>query len=128
MRSSPHTGRYMNFSKKIITIQCSILKSMVSIFSTNKEYINKYRFNYGYHPYHTFSMISCGHIADMNCAAIYIVGAMEPGYARGMGMKTKATFEEALKDAKKYVGDNPNILALPKTFKLSAVHLYMKQE
>ena len=97
-------------------------------FSNNQEYIDKYRFNYGYHPYHAFSMISCGHIAEMNCAAIYIVGAHEPGYARGMGMKTRATFEEALKDAAKYVGPNPNILALPKTFKLAAVHLGMKGE
>jgi len=72
-------------------------------------------------------MISCGHIAEMNCSAIYIVGAQEPGYARGMGMKTRATFDEALEDAKKYVGDNPNILALPKTFKLAAVHLGMKE-
>lgn len=83
-------------------------------FSHNEEYIKKYRFNYGYHPYHAFSMISCGHIAEMNCAAIYIVGAIEPGYARGMGMKTRATFEEALKDARKYVGDNPIFWRCPK--------------
>lgn len=96
--------------------------------SHNKEYIDKYRFGFGYHPYHTFSMISCGHIAEMNTAAIYIVGAQEPGYARGMGMKTRATFEEALEDAmKKYVGDTPNILALPQTFKTVSVHLYMKE-
>ena len=63
----------------------------------------------------------------MNTSAIYIVGAEEPGYARGMGLKTRATFEEALKDAKKkYVGDNPNILALPMTFQKAAVHLCMK--
>ena len=29
-------------------------------------------------------MMSCGHIAEMNTSAIYIVGAQEPGYARGM--------------------------------------------
>ena len=29
---------------------------------------------------------------------------------------------------KKYTGDHPNILALPKTFKLGAVHLCMKDE
>jgi hypothetical protein len=62
----------------------------------------------------------------MNCAAIYIVGAYEPGFARGMGMKTRATFEEALKDASKYTGSTPNILALPKTFKTAGVHLTMK--
>ena len=44
-----------------------------------------------------------------------------------MGLKTRATVEEALADAKKkYVGPNPNILALPKTFTTAAVHLCMK--
>jgi len=74
-------------------------------------------------------MISCGHIAEMNTSAIYIVGAMEPGWARGMGMKTRATFEEALKDAmKKYVGLNPKILALPKAFTTASMHICMKDE
>ena len=50
--------------------------------ATNEEYIRKYRFAYGFHPFHAFSMISCGHIAEMNTSAIYIVGAQEPGYAR----------------------------------------------
>jgi hypothetical protein len=95
-------------------------------FCSQQEYIDKYRFNYGYHAYHPFSMISCGHIAEMHCTAIYIVGAYEPGYARGMGMKTRATFEEALKDAAKYVGANSKILALPRTFKTAGVHLMMK--
>lgn len=93
--------------------------------ATKKEYIDKYRYAYAYHPFHAFSMISCGHIAEMHTSAIYIVGAQEPGYARGMGMKTRATFEEALNHARKFVGDNPNILALPLTFKTAAVHLAM---
>lgn len=96
-------------------------------FATNEEYIRQYRFAHGFHPFHAFSMISCGHIAEMNTAAIYIVGAQEPGYARSMGLKTRSTFEEALEDAKKkYVGSNPNILALPRAFKTNAVHLCMK--
>jgi hypothetical protein len=96
-------------------------------FCSNEEFIKRYRFNYGFHPYHCFSMVSCGHIAEDHCSAVYIVGAYEPGYARAMGMKTRDTFEEALKDAqKKYVGENPNILALPRTFKTAAVHLMMK--
>lgn len=98
-------------------------------FSTRKEYTDKYRFNYGYHPFHAFSMISCAHIAEMNTAAVYIVGAMEPGLARGMGMKTRASFEEALADAKrKFVGGNPNILALPKAFTTAAMHICMKTD
>lgn len=96
-------------------------------FATNEEYIRKYRFTNAFHPFHGFSMMSCAHIAEMNTSAIYIVGAEQPGYARGMGLKTRATFEEALADAKKkIVGENPNILALPLTFKKSSVHLCMK--
>ena len=98
-------------------------------YATNQEYIRKYRFCNAFHPFHGFSMMSCGHIAEMNTAAIYIVGAQEPGIARGMGLKTRATFEEAIEDAKrKFTGPNPNILALPQTFKLGAVHLCMKEE
>jgi hypothetical protein len=98
-------------------------------FANNQAYIEKYRFHYAFHPFHGFSMISCGHIADMNTSAIYIVGAKEPGVARSMGLSTRATFEEALEDAmKKHVGPKPNILALPKTFKTAAVHLCMKNE
>jgi len=98
-------------------------------FATNEEYIRKYRYTNAFHPFHGFSMISCGHLAEKNTAAIYMVGAEQPGYARGMGLKTRATIEEALEDAKKkFVGENPNILALPKTFKTAAVHLMMKDE
>lgn len=98
-------------------------------FATNEDYIRKYRYTNAFHPFHGFSMISCGHLAEKNTSAIYIVGAEQPGYARGMGLKTRATIEEALADAKlKYVGANPNILALPKTFKTAAVHLMMKDE
>lgn len=98
-------------------------------FATNEEYIRKYRYTNAFHPFHGFSMISCGHLAEKNTSAIYIVGAEQPGYARGMGLKTRATIEEALEDAKKkFVGENPNILALPQAFKLSAVHLMMKDE
>jgi nickel-dependent lactate racemase len=96
--------------------------------ATNEEYIRKYQNEHGYHPYHGFSMISCAHIAEMQTSAIYIVGAKEPGYARGMGMKTRATVEEALKDAEKYVGKKPNILALPKTYTTAGVHLCMKDD
>lgn len=98
-------------------------------FATREEYVRKYRFANAFHPFHGFSMMACGHLAEMNTSAIYMVGAMEPGIARSMGLKTRATFEEALEDAKKkYVGPNPNILALPQTFKIGAVHLCMKKD
>ena len=34
--------------------------------------------------------MSCGHLAEEHTSAIYIVGAREPGIARGMGLKTRA--------------------------------------
>ena len=46
--------------------------------------------------------------------------------AKGLSVITS---EMTLEDAKKkYVGENPRILALPLTFKKSAVHLMMKDE
>ena len=96
-------------------------------FATNEEYIRRYRFAGAFHPFHGFSMMSCGHLAEAHTSAIYIVGAREPGIARSMGLKTRATVEEALEDARrKFVGENPAILALPKTFATAAVHLCMK--
>ena len=96
-------------------------------FCKKLQYIHAYRYGFGYHAYHPFSMISCGHIAEMQCAAVYLVGAYEPGYARAMGMKTRATFEEALADAERYTGRKPRILALPRTFKTAGVHLMLKK-
>lgn len=98
-------------------------------FAVNPEYIRKYREEHAFHPFHGFSMISCAHIAEMNTAACYLVGTKMPGIARGMGLKTRATIEEALEHAKKtIVGPNPNILALPGTFKMTSVHLCMAGE
>lgn len=97
------------------------------LFATNENYIRKYRYANAFHPFHGFSMMSCGHLAEEHTSAIYIAGAQEPGFARGMGLKTRAAIEEALADAKrKYTGENPAILALPQTFTTSAVHLCMK--
>lgn len=98
-------------------------------FATQEAYIRQYRYANAFHPFHGFSMMSCGHLAEENTAAIYIAGAMQPGIARGMGLKTRGTIEEAIQDAtRKYVDGTPNILALPKTFTTSAVHLCLKSE
>ena len=116
----------------LFTDGCNVLPDMVKYgeaFAARKDYTDLYRFHGAFHPYHGFSMMSCGHIAEMNTAAIYIVGAKNPGIARRRGLKTRASFEEALDDAmKKYVGATPNILALPKTFSIGAVHLCMADE
>lgn len=116
----------------LFTNNCNTLPDMAKygeLFAVREEYIDKYRFHGAFHPYHGFSMMSCGHLAEKNTSAIYMVGAKQPGYARGMGLKTRATIEEALEDAKrKFVGPSPNILALPNTFTTAAVHLCMSEE
>lgn len=110
---------------------CNTLPDMAKYgesFAKRPEYIEKYRHHGAFHPYHGFSMMSCGHLAEKDTSAIYIVGAKAPQYARGMGLKTRATVEEALEDAmRKFTGSNPNILALPKTFTTAAVHLCMAE-
>jgi len=95
---------------------------------SNPEYVREYRFNYRFHPYHAFSMVSCGHIAHQHASRIFIVGAREPGYARGMEMKPVATFADAFCQAERYVGPEPRILALPRTFRTAGVHLMMENE
>jgi len=98
-------------------------------FAADPGYVAKYRFAGAFHPFHPFSMMACGHLAERHTSAIYIVGAKQPGIARAMGLKTRATVEQALQDARlKYVGDHPNILVLPRTFRTAAVHLCMKDE
>ncbi len=96
--------------------------------ATRREYVDRYRFKYAYHPYHAFVNLNMGHIAHVHTAATYIVGAYEPGYVRGIGMKPVATFADALRDAERYTGPRPRILALPRAFKVPSVHLMMADE
>lgn len=94
--------------------------------SNNPEFIYKYRFAYGYGAFHAFSMVYCGTIALKHTRAIFIVGARKPGYARSMGCKPTKNFEEALKEAEKYVGRDPNILVLPECLLKPGFHLLKK--
>jgi len=94
--------------------------------SNKPEYIYKYRFAYGYHPYHAFSMVSCGTIALKHTSAVFIPGARKPSYARGMGCIPTNTFKDSLKLSEKYVGKNPRILVLPGCFVKPGFHLFRK--
>lgn len=89
-------------------------------------FIYKYRYAYAYHPFHALSMVSMGGVALKHTSAIFIPGAREPGFARGMGCIPTNTFADALRQAEKYVGKNPRILVLPETFLKVSVHLKAK--
>lgn len=87
--------------------------------------IFKYRFDYAYHPGHALSMVSMGAIAHQRSKAIFIPGAKKPGYARGMGCIPTRNFDEAMAQAKRYVGKNARVLAVPEAFRQAGVHLYL---
>lgn len=89
--------------------------------SNRPEYIHKFRYGFGYHPFHAFSMLYMGGIALDFARAIYIVGAKSPGFARGMGCTPVNTFDEAVERAARHVGKNPKMLVVPELSK-PAVH------
>jgi lactate racemase len=100
---------------------------VVEQMSSDPDYVYQYRTKNTYHPFHPFSMISCGAIALQRSSAVYIVGARHPGYARGMGCIPTRTFTEALEQAHRYVGANPRILCTPGAFSGGVgVHLHLK--
>lgn len=82
--------------------------------ATDPEWIQRYRFHYGYHPFHAFSMIYMGGEARKHTAAVFVAGARKPGLARGMGARTTGTVEEALSEAQELLGRKPRILAIPR--------------
>ncbi|MCC8189524.1 MAG: lactate racemase domain-containing protein [Planctomycetes bacterium] len=90
----------------------------------NYEYKYSYSNYYAYHPFHAMSMISGGAVLGQRCAAVIMVGAKKPAYARGMGYTTVGTFPEAMALAERYVGNNPRILCTPECYSGgAAVHL-----
>lgn len=91
----------------------------------NSEWIFKYRYAYAYHPWHALSMVYMGGIAWQHASAILIPGARHPGYARAMGCIPTPTFADALRQAERYVGKHPRILAIPGLFESAPVHLRM---
>lgn len=105
--------------------RCSSVEELVRYedeVCTRPEWIRKYRYGYGYHPFHAFSMAYMGGLADRYARAVYVVGAREPGYARGMGCIPVPTFEAALRHAARHVGDRPRILVVPRLSRVQ-VHL-----
>ena len=112
--------KYSDFSKF-----CQ--SDFVEEIATHPDYTFQYRNRYTYHPYHAFSMITCGTIALQRTTAVFIPGARNPGYARGMSCIPTDTFEEAMERAKKIVGKNPRILCTPEAFSGGVgVHLHKK--
>lgn len=95
--------------------------------SNRYDYRFQYSNNYTYHPFHAMSMISGGSVPALWTSAVYLVGAQEPAYSRGMGFTPVKGFDEAMQRAKRFVGNNPRILCTPECFSGGvAVHLHLK--
>lgn len=86
------------------------------------EHVYGYRHAYAYHPFHAFSMLYVGGLAHKLARAVYIAGAKSPGHARGMGCIPMPDFSSALEHARRHVGDDPQLLVVPK-LSVPAVHL-----
>lgn len=105
------------------------LSEVAAELAVRPDYVEAYRERYAYHPFHGFSMTACADIAEQQAAAVYVVGAEQPGYARAMGLKTRGSVEEALADARaKFLPEQPAILASPEAFTRAGVHLCPARE
>ena len=95
--------------------------------ASDTEYCFSYSNFFTYHPFHAMSMISGGSVPALRTSAVFMPGAKEPKYARGMGFIPVSTFEEAMQRARMFVGKNPRILCTPECFSGGMpVHLHLK--
>ncbi len=96
--------------------------------STNPGYVFQYSNNYTYHPFHAMSMLSGGAVPAKRCQKVLIVGAKTPLHAKALGFTPVATFDDAMREAERYVGKNPRILCTPECFSGgAAVHLHAER-
>jgi nickel-dependent lactate racemase len=89
---------------------------------TDPEWVHRYRYHFGYHAFHAFSMIYVGGIAREHSTLVFVAGAKRPDLARAMGASTTRTVEEALREAQAILGRQPKVLAVPELSK-PAFHL-----
>ena len=98
------------------TAEAFLASAEAAAIAADPDYCTSYSTGYTYHPFHAMSMISGGAVPLKWCSQTYVVGAEQPRYARGMGFRTLPTVAAALKDAERYLGSNPRILATPECY------------
>jgi nickel-dependent lactate racemase len=93
--------------------------------STRADYVYSYSNAYTYHPFHAMSMLSGGAVPVKRCQKVMVVGAKKPLHIKAMGMTPVASFDQAMREAERYVGKNPSVLCTPECFSGgAAVHLH----
>jgi nickel-dependent lactate racemase len=98
------------------------MKQHEELMATDPTWVMKYRQQWGYHPFHAFSMIYVGGIAREHAQATFIAGAERPDLARALGARTTLTIDEALREATGILGHAPRVVAVPALSK-PAFHL-----
>lgn len=97
--------------------------------SVNPEYTYSYSNYFTYHPFHAMSMLSGGAVPNKRCQRVFIVGSEKPLHAKAMGFTPLPGFDDAMREAQRYVGKNPKILCTPECFSGGAApHLHLKGE
>lgn len=100
------------------------LKDHEREFAEQPEWVRAYREDFTYHPFHAFSMLYMGAIGLQHASEILIVGAERPDFAEAMGLTPIDTYDQALQRARRSIGHEPHVLALPDFLKGAAVHLH----
>lgn len=93
--------------------------------ASRPEWIRAYREAFGYHPFHGFSMAYMGGLAVRTALEVMIVGAEKPGFARGVGARPVADFDDALRRAERILDAPARPLVVPEASK-PAVHLAVR--
>lgn len=97
--------------------------------SQHPEYTYGYSNFYSYHPFHAMSMLSGGAVPNKRCQRVFVVGAEKPLHAKALGYTPLPTFADAMREAERFVGNNPKILCTPECYSGGAApHLHLKGE
>lgn len=90
--------------------------------ATHPEWVYRYRHAFAYHPFHGFSMAYMGSVAVEKALEVMFVQPKVPGYARGMGARPVASFEDAVARSARLLAEEPRMIVVP-ALSTPAVHL-----
>jgi hypothetical protein len=88
------------------------------------HFVDAYRFEHAYHPFHAFSMLAMAAVGRAYASRIFVVGATAHDQLRVMGLEPVDNVAEALALAERQVGRTPRVLGLPGFLRRVPPHLF----
>jgi nickel-dependent lactate racemase len=82
-------------------------------FHGNPQYLQQYRYGFGYPALHAFWIFYELEYALNRAGAVIMAGTGNPGAFRKLGLQAAANFDDAWKIARRYVGANPTTVVAP---------------